>query len=249
MLSEVLDLHGVASPRIIDLTYSKGSMYGRLAIRQHVIKCDAEPYPGLDHQVAWQDAPARIKRASFDMVIIDSIQVDDQGNGYHGIYVSQKYPIAGGACPVADQFPSMFETAAYLLKPRTGTGLFKMSDGVHGNHLHPHGYMLVRHALGHDRAADDAEAPPAHIWMFCQRIPVMNQRGEKKPDRRTIVQHHLPNQIAEWYVCRLDGTCVGPGRRRRYEKRCIVADCRRPFTSRRSDAEVCSNRCQKKLAS
>ena len=241
-LDAILELHAVANPRIIDLTYNIGTIWGRLPIRSRVVKCDAEPYPELDHQVAWQNAATLFKPAAFDVVVIDPIHVDDAGDGHHARYKSQQYPVAGGECPVADQFPSMFDATETLLKPRTGILLVKMADGIHGNHNHPHGYLLIQHALS--RGTVD---PAGHTWTYCQTVPVLNQVGKKKPQAGTVTQRHLLNQLADWYVFRLDGSCVGPGRRLRYEKRCVVDGQR--FTSRRADAKVCGNACQKKLAS
>ena len=150
---------------------------------------------------------------------------------FYGSYRTPRNLVGGKHQTVLDQFPSMFDAAEQLLVPRTGIMLAKMADQVHKGRNISQCRALANYA-------------ESRGWTVCQRIVVRNQRGRKKPSATTIVQQHLLNQVAEWYVFRFGPDCRGPGRRLRYELRCVV--CHDRFTARRSDAQVCSNRCQKK---
>jgi hypothetical protein len=47
-LAELLELHVSARPRILDCTDGRGRVWGRLPIRERVVKTDVQPLPGLD---------------------------------------------------------------------------------------------------------------------------------------------------------------------------------------------------------
>jgi hypothetical protein len=62
ILAELLELHAVTRPRVIDCTYGKGVIWGRLVIRASVVKVDIQDLPGLDLVSDWRNLPDHYPR-------------------------------------------------------------------------------------------------------------------------------------------------------------------------------------------
>ena len=80
ILSELLELHAVARPRVVDCTYGRGNIWGHLPIRQQVFKADINPdLPGLDLVADYRELPRYLARASVDVLVWDPIHAPDVG--------------------------------------------------------------------------------------------------------------------------------------------------------------------------
>jgi hypothetical protein len=147
ILADLHAVHAVARPHIIDVTYGLGSIWGRLPIRKSIVKCDINgELPGLDLTCSWVDLPQHLERASFDVMAIDYIHVGDVGetSQRYRRYVAPQNPVKGVS--MAPLFPGIFDSAEWLLRPRTGIVLFKLVDLVRGGRFQFESRRLAEYA-------------------------------------------------------------------------------------------------------
>lgn len=232
ILAELLELHAVAQPRIIDCTFGKGAIWGRLPIRASVVKVDIQPLPGLDLVADWRDLPSHYARGSFDVFVADPIFVADVGrtSTLYGRYVANENPVKGDS--VAHLFPHLLDVAAYLVKPGAGVCLVKMCDQVHSGRYQWQVYELVAESQRRG-------------WTACQRKIVPNAALGRIRDQQHKWKYHTRNECAEWIVLRNGPACHGPGRRLKHEFNCTM--CGAKFSARRADARTCpGGRCRQR---
>jgi hypothetical protein len=229
ILAELLELHAVGQPRIIDCTYGKGAIWGRLPIRASVVKVDIQSLPGLDLVADWRDLPPHYPPGSIDCLVWDPIHVADVGrtSKRYSRYVAPQNPVKGES--VTHLFPVFFDVAEQLLKPRTGIVLAKMCDQVHAGARQ--WQCDVLRAIASSRG-----------WTACDRKMVHKPLAGRDPKHK--VKYHAGEQLAEWIVLRNGPACHGPGRRLKYELVCAVDG--KTFTARRSDATTCGPRCRQR---
>jgi hypothetical protein len=230
-LAELLELHVSARPTILDCTYGKGVVWGRLPIRQQVIKVDIQPLPGLDLVADWRDLPQHYAAASLDCLVWDPIHVADVGKNsqFYDRYVAPENPVKGDS--VTHLYADFLEVAAQLVKPRTGVVLVKICDQVHTGQKRWQLFDLV------------AEAQSAG-WTACDYTVVQNGTAARS-DPKHNNKWHVRNQWAFWLVLRNGPACHGLGRRLKRELTCEV--CGKPFFARRSDAKTHDGACRAKL--
>jgi hypothetical protein len=232
VLAELLELHAVAHPQVLDCTYGTGAIWGRLPIRREVIKVDINAaLPGLDLISDWLELPRHFAAASLDVLVWDPIQVSDVGSSsqLYQRYVAEQNRIRG-ASAVSDLFAGFLDVAAQLLKPRTGIVLAKMCDQVHSSRYRWQVFTLV------------AEAQ-ARGWTACQPRALVNPAPTPIPGVRH--QRHTRNNVVYWIVLRNGPSCVGPGRLVRHQRVCQA--CGDRFWARRADARACGTRCRQRL--
>jgi hypothetical protein len=231
VLRELLELHAVARPQVLDCTYGRGLIWGRLPVRRDVIKVDVNgELPGLDVVCSWLELPLHFAAGSVDVLVWDPIQVSDVGATSK---VYQRYVAAEnegrGPRAVTDLFAGFFDSAARIVRPRTGIVLAKMSDQVHSQRYRWQVFELV------------AEAQ-RRAWTACQPRVVLNPAPP--PIAGIKRQVHTRNNVAWWIVLRNGPACHGPGRQVRHDLVC--RGCLQRFSARRSDARTCSERCKKR---
>jgi hypothetical protein len=230
ILAELLELHAVTRPRIIDCTYGKGSIWGRLPIRASVVKVDIQDLPGLDLVVDWRDLPKHYAAGSIDVLVWDPIHVADVGrtSKRYSRYVAPQNPVKGES--VTHLFPAFFDVAEQLLKSRTGIVLAKLCDQVHAGVRQ--WQCDVLRAVASSRG-----------WTPCDRKMVLKPPAGRDPKHK--IRYHAGEQLAEWIVFRHGAACHGPGRHLKHELRCTV--CGAKFSARRSDARTCpGGRCRQR---
>ena len=229
MLAELLELHAVARPRILDATYGAGAIWGRLPIRRHVIKVDAQPLPGLDLVADWRELPQHFAQGSIDVLIWDPIHVSDVGRSSrrYGRYVASQHPVEGSS--VAHLYPDFLEVAAQLVKPRTGIVLAKLCDQVHNGRQQWQVFAFVSEAQRRG-------------WTACDYSLVWRPNPGDDPKHRR--KYHARNAWAWWIVLRHGPICHGPGVRLQHELTC--QGCGRTFPSRRADTVTCSPACRQR---
>jgi len=231
-LAELLELHASARPTILDCTYGRGEVWGRLPIRQSVIKVDIQPLPGLDLQADWLDLPRHYSRGSIDVLVWDPIHVADVGRAsqFYSRYVAEQNPVTGDS--VADLYAGFLDAAAWLVKPTTGIVLVKLCDQVHSGRQQWQVFELVAEAQRRG-------------WTACDYTVVQNGTGARR-DPKHNAKYHVRNQWAFWLVLRNGSACHGPpGRRLKHELTCVV--CGKPFSARRSDAKTHDGTCRATL--
>lgn len=233
VLADLLDLHAVARPQVLDCTYGTGVIWGRLPIRREVIKVDINPaLPGLDFVCDWLELPRYVMPGSLDVLVWDPIQVSDVGKSsqLYQRYVADQTKVRGTDA-VVDLFPGFLEMARQVLEPRTGIVLAKMCDQVHSQRFRWQVFALVGEAQRRG-------------WTACQPRALFNPAPPPIPGVHR--QYHSRNDVAYWLVLRNGPSCCGPGRAVRHERRC--QSCAAHFCSRRSDAATCSDRCRQRLS-
>jgi hypothetical protein len=233
ILAELLELHAVARPQVLDCTYGSGVIWGRLPVRRDVIKADINPaLPGLDLVCDWRDLPHYLAAGALDVLVWDPIQVSDVGqtSTLYRRYVADEHAVRG-ARAVTDLFPGFLDVAAYLVKPRTGIVLAKMCDQVHSSRYQWQVFALVAEAQRRG-------------WTACQPRVCFNPAPTPIPGIRH--QRHTRNDVAYWIVLRNGPSCIGPGRLVRHRRICEV--CETPFWARRRDARSCTAACRKRLS-
>jgi hypothetical protein len=94
-LVELLEVHAVARPRIVDCTYGRGEVWGRLPGRQSVVKVDLQDLPGLDLVADWRDLPHHVARGSIDVLVWDPIHVADVGPDQPVLHALRRPTAAG----------------------------------------------------------------------------------------------------------------------------------------------------------
>lgn len=232
-LAELLELHVSARPTILDCTYGRGLVWGRLPIRQQVIKVDIQPLPGLDLVADWQDLPQHYAAASIDALVWDPIHVADVGktSQFYDRYVAEQNPVKGDS--VAHLYAGFLDVAAQLVKPAAGVCLIKICDQVHSGRQQWQLLELVGEAQRRG-------------WTACDYTVVQNGTGARR-DPKHNSRYHVRNQWAFWLVLRNGPACHGPGRRLKHELVCQNPDCGRTFFARRSDAKTHNATCRKAL--
>jgi hypothetical protein len=231
ILAELLELHAAANPSILDATYGHGNIWGHLPIRHQVIKVDINPeLHGLDLVADWRNLATHYPPGSIDCLVWDPIHVADVGrtSKRYSRYVAPQNPVKGES--VTHLFPAFFDVAEQLLKPRTGIVLAKMCDQVHAGMRQWQCDVLRAVASGRG-------------WTACDRKIVHKPPAGRDPKHK--VKYHAGEQLAEWIVLRNGPACHGPGRRLKYELKCIV--CGTTFSARRSGARTCpGGRCRQR---
>ena len=232
ILRELLELHAIARPRVLDCTYGSGLIWGRLPIRRHVLKADINPLlPGLDYVCSWLALASVVPPHSIDVLVWDPIQVTDVGKSsrVYQRYVAPDHAV-NGPTAVSDLFPDFLEVAAQIVKTHTGIVLAKMSDQVHSSRYRWQVFELVASATRRG-------------WTPCQPRVLLNPNPAPVPGVRR--QYHTRNNVAWWIVLRNGTQCHGPGRQVRHALTCKA--CGEPFLARRADARTCSGRCRQRL--
>src|SRR5207302_9259421 len=97
ILDELLELHAIPQPTIIDCTYGRGAIWGRLPIRASVVKVDIQDLPGLDLVADWRNLPQHFAPGSIDVLVWDPIHVADVGrtSTRYSRYVAPQNPVNG----------------------------------------------------------------------------------------------------------------------------------------------------------
>lgn len=229
ILRELLDLHALARPRVLDCTYGRGLIWGRLPIRREVIKVDVNSaLPDLDLVCDWLELPQHVGVGWLDVLVWDPIQVSDVGKSskMYWRYVATENEVRGPVA-VSAMFEPFLRMAAQIVKPKTGIVLAKMCDQVHNGRYQWQVFELIAEA--HRQG-----------WTACQPRVVFNPSLPPVPGIKR--QWHTRNNVAWWLVLRNGPACHGPGRRVRYDLTC--ASCNERFPARRPDARTCSNRCR-----
>jgi hypothetical protein len=229
-LCQLLEVHAVAEPRILDATYGDGVMWRGLPYRP--TRMDLRPDLDLDVVGDWSAMPSLFGMASFDVVVFDPPHVTDAGDGmgagsdWHARYGLDS-PLTHGADNIAHLYGTFLHAARAVLVPKTGIVLAKIADQVH------------------DRAqqwqhVDFVLAARAAGFTVCDyAIKLRQQLGPVDP--RWQQRYHVPKPWSFWIVARAGSSCRGPGVAR--HRRCAM--CGAELDGRR-DALTCSPRCQKR---
>lgn len=231
LLAQLLELHAVANPRIVDCTYGRGAIWGRLPARRRIIKVDINAdLPGLDVVADWLDLGQHFAPGSIDVLVWDPIHVADAGrtSQLYDRYVAPAHAVKG-ATGVAGLFPGFLDVAAQVVKHRTGIVLVKLADQVHAQRQQWQAFTFVPEAQ-------------ARGWTACDYTIVI--RPTPTPDPKHKHAYHLRKAHSFWIVLRHGPSCRGPGKRLQYEFTCHV--CGKTFLARRADATTCSPRCRKR---
>jgi len=230
VLAELIELHVVTRPVIVDCTYGHGGIWGHLPIRQSVVKVDINPaLPNLDLVADWRELPRHYASGSVDCLVWDPIQVSDVGHNsqFYGQFVAPQAPVKGPS--VNQLYPSFFDVADQLVRSKTGVCLVKMIDQVHSGRQQWQVLELVAEAQRRGWTACDYSL----IW------------SAKKVDPKHRNRFHVRNQWVYWLVFRHGPACRGSGVRLKHELICTV--CGAKFAAARSDARTCpGGRCRQR---
>lgn len=128
-LAALLSVHAAPSPRVLDCTYSRGSMWRGFKADPalgHQVCADLADIEGLDVRADFTALP--FIPLSFDVIVFDPPHIADGGaNGM----MTRRYGTAGAGRAMRDWFGPFLTEACRVLQPG-GVVLAKIADGIHG---------------------------------------------------------------------------------------------------------------------
>jgi hypothetical protein len=234
LLRQLLNLHAVPDPEILDVCANLGVMWRGLERHFRVTRMDREPFPGLDLVGRWQDLPALFPTRRFDVATFDPPYLTQTGNGLAGS--SRGYGARYGTLRGAEDqdgpniiplFRPFLRAARTVLRNEHSIVVAKIGDVVRSNRRQwqPLEFILAARELGYTAC----EMEPLALRGFAY-------------DPKNIHQFHLRSRTY-WIVLHVGHACVGPGIGVAHI--CAAPDCGRPFRGR-ADALTCSARCRQR---
>lgn len=202
-LRNLLMLHAVPDPRILDVTHNAGRMWQRTGYAPH--RLDRNPSlkeQGLIDTVAdFRSLP--FEPASFDVIVFDPPHIADAGkNGITGGSESwgARFGTDGqdvhGQASVSHLFRPFLVEAKRVLVPGSGIVLAKIADQIHG------GMYQWQHADLKDAALQE-DMTPCDLMLTVH----MNRGGLNDPRWKHV--YHVRQVHCYWMVIRnAKGTCM-----------------------------------------
>lgn len=203
-LTTLLRLHAPASPRILDVTHNRGTMWKGLPYRPH--RADRDPEL---HAAGYTDTVADFRAlpfepGSFDVLVFDPPHLTENAGAFSdaltqggGITWTQAYGTAGeglGKESIAALFPPFLAEARRVLVPG-GVVLAKIADQVHrGAYRWQHVDLIV--------AAQTAGMTPCDL-----QLRVALSRGNMIDPKWKHV-YHVRQVHTYWLVLRNGASCL-----------------------------------------
>lgn len=229
ILDELLVLHAVEHPRILDASWAHGRIWR--GSRYRPVRFDARVELQVDVVGDWNNLGEYFEAGSFDVVVWDPPHINDAGHGIVGAaswadtYGTRTAGLQGDN--INHLFAPFLASAQTVLTPGCGLVIAKIADQVHSGarQWQPFDFVFSARAAG-----------------FTPCDLVVKARSSSLTDPKWARQYHA-RSATFWIVLRNGPSCTGPG----VGLLRICEGCGRAFRSKRRDARTHNAACRQRL--